>query len=121
MNSTRPVSLESPKSITVAKVHGDLSSEVVQITVDRLSLILHKRSKAIQGQKEWIAPFGVFISTSVSLVTAEFGDRLLPGAVWHAVFLLVALLSFCWFVKKVIDAIRGGTIEDVIEEIKERG
>lgn len=76
--------------IEVSEVHGDLSQEVVRITVDRLTLILHRHVSSVERRKEWIAPAGILTTLILTFVSTTFQrqdpeERNLGGALYYGV------------------------------------
>jgi hypothetical protein len=108
------------ESIEVTEVHGDLSQQVVKITVDKLSLILHKHAASIEERKGWIAPLGILITVLVVLVTSNFKNVIWPADTWAAIFIFSAVLSFIWLVKASWKAFHSESIDDLVDKIKKQ-
>ena len=106
------------KSCEIVEVHGDLSQQVVQITVDKLTLMLHQHAGSIEQRKSWVAPLGIFLTVLVVLVTTEFKDVLWPADTWNAVFIIVLSLSGAWLVRSAYQAYQSIKIDDLVEKIK---
>lgn len=106
--------------VTVSQVHGDLSQEVVQITVDRLSLILYRHADALAHRKGILAPLGILLSLIATLVTATFNDWLVPAATWKAIFILVGLATLLWLIAAIVRAVRAPTVKDLVKRIKDQ-
>jgi len=110
----------SPKKLEVKVVHGNLSPEVVSITVDRLSLILHKHGQCLGKSRDWLAPAGLLLTIVLTFVTTEFRDWLLPKDSWRAIFFLIGLASFVWLGKTIHTVITAERIEDLVERLKKQ-
>lgn len=108
------------ESIEVTEVHGDLSQQIIKITVDKLSLILHKHADAIERKKEWIAPLGILLTIIVVLVTATFNNKFLAAETWAAIFIISAGLVGLWLVKSAWRSFKSESINDLIEKIKKQ-
>lgn len=108
----------NPDVVEVASVHGNTAQEIVTTTVDRLRLRLVEHSDTIQKKYAWWTPLGIFLSVGVSLSTAEFKKFVFEGSIWKAIFIVAAVLSFCWFVREVWRALNAPSIDDLIEAIK---
>ena len=106
------------ESIEVTKVHGDLSQEVVKITVDKLSLILHKHSASIGQRKGWIAPLGIFLTILVVLLTSTFNKVIWSGDTWTAIFVIGGILTFIWLIRSLWRSYKSESIDNLIEKIK---
>ena len=96
------------------------NQQVIKITVDRLSLILHKHASSIEERKGWIAPLGILITILVVLLTANFKDIIWSPDTWAALFVLSAGLSFLWLIKSLWKAYQSETIDNLIEKIKKQ-
>lgn len=109
-----------PQKVEIKSVHGDLSQEVITITVDKLKLILHQQSSTIENKNSWIAPTGILITIILTIITATFKDYILPQNVWHAIFIISLFLVSFWMIKSLWITFRSPTIEDLVEKIKEQ-
>jgi len=104
---------------TISQVHNNTDQELIQITDDKLRLILSEHLSAMERTKDWIAPLGVLLSVIGVFVSAEFKDALfLKAAVWQAIFILIGIISTIWLVKCLVDWYRCPSMEDVIVTIK---
>lgn len=108
------------KTIEITKLHGDLSQEVVIITVDKLKLILHTHINSIKERKSWIAPAGILLTIITVLVTGEFKDIIFPRSTWTAIFVITGGLMFIWLVKALWKAWHSETVQDLVEKIKQQ-
>jgi len=105
--------------VEVTTVHSNLSQEIVQITVDRLKLVLQAHLKQMERRKEWIAPLGVLIALVIVFPTTEFRAFAgLKAETWQAIFIISTLIAFIWWLKTTVAAFRSPSVEDVIERIK---
>ncbi len=106
------------ESIEVTEVHGDLSQQVVKITVDKLSLILHRHASSIEERKGWVAPLGIFLTLLVVLLTTNFKNVIWSSDTWAALFIFSAGLSFIWLIRSLWRSYKSERIEDLVEKIK---
>jgi hypothetical protein len=102
-------------------VHSNLDQEIIQITEDKIRLVLNDHLKKLQDKQRWIAPLGICLTVFITLVTSTFKDTGLKAATWEAIFWLVGMGSLLWFVVTAIGALRSPTIDDVVERIKNKG
>lgn len=107
-----------PKTVDITQVYGDLSQEVVNITVDRLSLILHRHAQRIGRRSAWHTPAGIFLALWLSLATTSFEEKLLSAAIWNAIFMLLTIASGLWLIIEIIRAIRSESVDDLVKRIK---
>lgn len=107
-------------TVDVVKVHGKLSQELIQITVDKLKLIAFTHVKEIENRKAWFTPVGIFMTLLITFSTSEFKDFILPSNVWNAIFIILGVMSFFWGVISAIQSYRSISIEDFVEKIKKQ-
>ncbi len=84
--------------VTFERVHVNVSQDLIIVNEDRMHLwlgdILHRSRK----QKEWVAPLSLVLAVTLTLTTTSFKDFFIPSSTWHAIFLIVDILSFCWLI-----------------------
>ena len=107
------------ESIEVKIVHGNLAQELIMITVDRLHLRLIEHSSAIRKKNSWLVPLGIFVPVLISVLTADFKNFILADATWEALFVLIGIASFIWFLYELHSVKESPSINDLIEKIKE--
>lgn len=110
----------NPSTIKVDNVHGKLDQDVVQITVDKLSLILHKHSKDIEKRKSWVAPLGVLLTFLISFLSTDFKDNIFKADTWKAIFVMSSAISAAWLIYESSAAYKSKSIEDLVEKIKKQ-
>lgn len=106
------------KNLNITDVHSSLNAEVIEITVDRLKLILNKHAASIEQKKSWIAPLGIGLTILLALTAGDFKSDILPADTWLALFIFGGALTVAWLVYTGVRAFRSKSIEDLIEEIK---
>lgn len=109
--------LKSDK-VQVSRVHGDLSQEVICTTQDRLWKRLTQYIKRAEASRDWMAPGGVVLAISMTLVTCEFRHVGLSADSWKAVFWIVLVAAFVWLVVTLLKLYRRMSIEELIDRIK---
>ena len=110
----------NPTKLNVDNIHGKLDQDVVQITVDKLSLILHKHSSSLEKKKAWIAPLGVLLTFTVSFMSMDFKSNILSADTWRAVFIISTILSIAWLIREAVAAYKSETIDNLVEKIKKQ-
>jgi hypothetical protein len=106
-------------SVQISQVHRNTNQEVIQITDDKLRLILKDHLHKMERRKDWIAPLGVLIAVISVFVSASFKDALgLPAATWSAIFVIFGLASLIWLVRCLAAVRRSPTLDDVVNAIK---
>ena len=103
-----------------AKFHFNLDQEIITITGDKLELCLRKHIGCVAAKGQWLTPASLFLTFVASLVASTFHDAIgIKGNVWEAIFWILCVGSFVWFVIAGFRAYRLDTsIETLIKEIK---
>jgi hypothetical protein len=101
-------------------VHSNLDQEIIQITEDRLRLVLKDHLELVEEKKAWHAPLGVLIAIVAAFVTADFRDTYFKAATWQAFFLITGILSLIWLIKASYRAATSPSIDDIVSKIKAR-
>jgi hypothetical protein len=104
--------------VDVSDVHLNVSQEVIITTEDKIRIALSEHLKRMEKKRGWIAPFGIFIAIVVTLVTTTFKDIGLDAATWQAIFIIVGIISFGWFVGSIKGAWQSEKLEDIVGELK---
>lgn len=102
------------------KLYKNVSSDQIQITVDKLILKLERFQKSNKRSTDWCTWLGIFITTTASLNAATFSETLgIDGSTWKVIFILIAV---CSFIMLLISPLRyfwnRMTIEGFIDECK---
>ncbi len=106
-------------SVVVDEVHSNVSQEVIEITADKLTLILTEHVDCLEKSKEWQLPLSLIITILLVLSTTDFKDSLgLPATTWSAIFLISCVLSIFWLIKTLIKKRSAMTIEDILRAVK---
>mgnify|MGYP001589820894 CR=1 FL=1 len=108
----------SRKTIDVQKVHSNVDLEVIQITEDKLRLILNEHLSFISTQRAWISPLSILLTLIVVFVTTDFKDAYFSAATWEAIFLVSTFLTTAWLIATIIKLFRAKSIEDIVCMIK---
>jgi uncharacterized membrane protein YqjE len=109
----------SRKTVEVKAVHTNLQQEVIQITEDKLRLVLSNYLTALEQRKSWIAPLGLLLTIIVVFSTSTFKDAYFKASTWEAFFLMGGFLTCIWLILSVIKAVNTKKIDDVLTEIKD--
>lgn len=98
-----------------------LSTKVIVITEDKLSLLLEDGIQKLNTRTAWIAPLGIFISCAVALTTSNFRDfGGLKGDSWQAIFVLSAIGAIIWLLFTLCKVRRFGR-DQFLQSIKIAG
>jgi hypothetical protein len=102
-----------------SRVVMNVSQETLVISVDKVRLCLLEHISLLEKRKDWIAPASIVISIIATLATSTFKDAWLDAATWRAVFVVALILSVCWSLKTIYDALKAPTLDDVISKLKQ--
>ena len=106
----------------VKTIHTNLDQEIIQVTEDKLKLVLRDHVADLEQRKEWIAPLGVVLTLITVFATTTFKDALfLTSAVWNAIFVLVTIFSTAWLVKGIIALWKAPSVDSLVDKIKNKG
>lgn len=83
--------------VHVVDVHVNVDQEIIQITEDKLRLILKDHLETITQSTSWVAPLGVMISIITTFCTAKFDTFIgLGPEFWKSLFTLAGIASLAW-------------------------
>lgn len=106
-------------TVQILQVHRNTNQEVIQITDDKLRLILKNHLEKMEKRNDWVAPLGVLIAVLTVFVSATFKDALgLSAATWNALFILLAIAASGWLIRCLLAMKRSPSLDDVINTIK---
>jgi hypothetical protein len=103
---------------------GNIESDLIIITHDKLYNILFKNRKKIGIKAKWITPLTFFITILMMLITADNNYKpflSLSGNTWSVIFKLGAIASFIWVIIMIVKAFvyfKDSTIDSLIDKIK---
>ena len=112
-----PFLLARPERM-VANVHTNVSQELIQVTEDKLKLILVQHSLSLTKRDAWISPLSLFIPTITTLMTARFEDYIVSGDIWQAIFIVSSAISGFWLIKALFSRPKKNTIDEIVDQIK---
>ena len=98
----------------------NIKTDLIKITKDKLENILLKNIIQITNSSDWKTPLALFITTLTSVLTSDFKDCLLSKDIGQALYLLLIICSFIWFLRSLIRTIKNpkrDVIESLINEI----
>ena len=114
------ISIGSTKDLeTISELYlTNLPQDVITTTEDKVRLTLGDYLKKMEKKRGWLAPMGLMISFTLTLMMSGFRDWGLSADVWKALFILGDIAFFIWLVYSVIESFRSVKIDDVIVELK---
>jgi hypothetical protein len=110
--------VESAAPVTEQTENTD--QQIIKITEDKVRLILHDHITIMEKQKEWITPFGIFLTIVITLLTTSFNTFYFDASTWKAIFVICGFLSLIWLVKASCQALNSEGIDDIIDKFKNK-
>lgn len=106
--------------VVVENVIANTSVNVISITEDKLENILIKHLAIFKKSKDWIGSLALFITVLATLLTSNFHTLWgLEPAVFQAIFLILLVVSFIYFIITLLNVIRHkDSIDSLINDIK---
>jgi hypothetical protein len=118
MSAQEKVSFSRMPKAEITEVHGNLSQQVVVITVDKLRLILQRRARGLSARTEWQGPAGVLLSLVATLATTNFKDWILTAGTWNMLFVVAAILAAIQLIRSLAQLRNAETVDSLAEHLK---
>jgi len=111
----------SPSKIAVTTVHSNTELTLIQVTEDKLRLVLVQHLKASENSRRWHVPPGVLLAVIPMFLTSDFKDFLgIERATWRAFFMLSGVATFGWLLLTIRSAFDAPSEEQLVERIKNK-
>jgi hypothetical protein len=104
--------------VDVKSVNFNVSQDLIVTTEDKVSLCLKEHLEYVEKKRAWVTPLGIFLTIIATLVTTTFKDVGLSADTWQAIFIIIGVLSFGWFISAAYKSRKARTIEDIIKKLK---
>ncbi|MCS0098218.1 hypothetical protein, partial [Vibrio cholerae] len=105
--------------VEVHEVHSNLTAEVIEITSEKLELILREHLSCLAKENAWHAPLGILITIILVLLTTDFRSAFgLNADTWKAVFLISTAMSAFWLVSSLFKMHKSLSIEQLLDKVK---
>jgi len=108
-------------SVNIETVHDNTSQELINITDDKLKLILKEHLEDVESEKAWQMPFGLGITIIIVFCTADFKSAFsMPADTWRAVFLILGVGCLVWLVFSIVKRKLSKSLDDLMDIIKNK-
>ncbi|NGZ68862.1 hypothetical protein G6Z92_18230 [Vibrio aestuarianus subsp. cardii] len=107
------------KTVNISKTHTNIDQQLIQITEDRLKLILIEHTNYLNKKSEWVAPASILLTILVVFATTDFKQAIFSADTWHAIFFICGALSLGWLCKALYQLKVSKSVEDIIKRIKD--
>ena len=84
----------------------NIQTELIKITRDKLENILLEEFNSMKMVPDWKTPFSIFITTLITVLTANFKDFMFSKEIWNSLFLLLMFISGICFLINLIRVLR---------------
>jgi len=100
-------------------VKSALGETVIVSTEDKIRICLMKYLEDLSEKKEWMVPFGLFLSILLTFLTTDFRDTFgVSKENWKIIFVVAEIGFFIWLCKTLIKAGFAMNVEQVLDKIK---
>lgn len=121
MTQIKPPRRPGYNGVQVVDVHVNVDQEVIQITEDKLRLILKDHLDSIVQSGGWVAPFSVLVSIVATFCTAKFDTFIgLGPEFWRSTFSLIGIASLAWLIKVLRKDRKVLTLDEFINKVKNK-
>ncbi len=116
-----PVRRSKFTTVNVNEVHSNVEQEVIEITSDKLCLILTDHIELMTSRKDWQAPLAMLATIVLVLTTADFKQAWgMSPDTWMAIFVISAVLSTGWLIKSLINLKKSVSVQDILNVAKNK-
>jgi hypothetical protein len=107
--------------VQVVDVHVNVDQEIIQITEDKLRLILKDHLDSVTQSGGWVAPFSVLVSIVTTFCTAKFETFVSLGPeFWRSMFVLVGIASVVWLIAALRNSSKALSLDEFINKVKNK-
>lgn len=116
-----PVKRSQRSTVDISEVHSNVNQEIIEITSDKLKLILMNHVQSVSSRKEWQNPLSICLTIILVLCTTDFKATWNVSAdSWHAIFIVASFLSFLWLIKALVSMKTASTIDNILDATKNK-
>lgn len=108
-----------PKQIPVSVIHSNTELTLIQITEDKLRLVLLEHLSKVETKQRWHFPLGVLLALVPMFLTSDFKDfATVEKASWKAFFMIAFVASFVWLLNSLRRAFVSTSLDGLVQQIK---
>lgn len=122
--SSSPEAVEDlVENVPVARKHSNVEQTLIEVTEDRLTLVMNDAANKLAQRREWMGPAGLFSGLLLSLLTANFKEAFgVDAQIVQGVVIAVTCATGVWTLVTVLRAIRGRSkakiVADTVKALK---
>jgi hypothetical protein len=108
--------------INLSGISQNTDTHFIGITEDKLHRILAEYQQSVVRSRDWMAPFGIFVSLVIALCASTFNDFILEAKYWRLVFVCVASIAAYVTLMSFFSLIRNRplSLKDLVDTIAGR-
>lgn len=105
--------------IPVSAIHTNTELTLIQITEDKLRLVLMEHLSKLESKRRWHVPLGVLLALVPVFLTSDFKDVWsIEKTTWKAFFMFTSLGATVWLLYTVRWAFGSVTLDELVQRIK---
>jgi hypothetical protein len=109
----------------VKKVYSNTQSDYIEITEDKLRLILIDFIIQVKKSQDWLIPFSIFLTLLITFLTTDFSKDFLSisKTTWAIIFWLVFFASIIWLGVSLFNCLinrKTVKLDNLLETIKNK-
>ena len=117
-NSQKERAVLLDQLVEVDQLYLNVSQRVIVTTEDKIKLCLGKHFKNVEKKREWLTPLSLLVTIIIVFATSNFKAYILSAATWEAIFVILGIVCFAWFILTIKNAFQNIKIENIIDELK---
>jgi hypothetical protein len=99
-------------------VYSNTDHHIIQISQERLQLILERNIAIVEKKDAWHVPFGVIMTLLPVFVTADFRNVGLSAETWKAFFIIICILAVVSIIRSIMKRDAVLSVDEIVERIK---
>lgn len=98
-----------------SSVYKNVNQEFIVTTTDKVRLVLINTRKNLASNRDWLTPFGIFLSlVTAQCTTTDYKEFLnVPKDYWGAIFVLLTVASGLWLAFTLLKLYQNWGADDV--------
>lgn len=119
MPPNNPTRYKKSNKLEVDVVHRNVSQELIEITEDKLNIILREYKGNLEKKKGWHTPLALSLAIILVLTTTDFKASFgFSAEKWSAIFTISLIAFLIWFLIELFNAKLNTDVDNLIRKIK---
>jgi len=121
MSQSNSIRYRRSPGVEIEEIHRNVGQELIEITEDKLKLLLAEHLSSIESRNTWHTPLALLITIVLVLTTTQFKESLgLSADTWAAIFIMSAGLCVFWLGRTLWERPKKSTAQELIDKIKNK-